>query len=65
MTNKDIYDFTLEHGHIPKHATNVIRRMKSDGKLDYFGHTKINYVKCYREGDIISFKVKANEKDKN
>jgi len=34
-SNKDVYDFTLEHGHIPKHAIEVLRRLKKENRILY------------------------------
>ena len=65
ISNKEIYDFTIQNGHIPEHANKVVKNLKAEGKLNYSGHTKINYDKCYKKGDIIQFKVTKNEENKN
>ena len=59
VTNKELYDFTLEAGHIPEHANKKVREMKENRKLDYTGHTNISYNKCYKEKEkeIKIFKV--------
>lgn len=65
ITNKDLYDFTLENGHIPKHTIDKIKIMKSENRIDYFGHPCISYDKCYSESkkEIKTFKVISNEKN--
>jgi three-Cys-motif partner protein len=66
ISNKEIYDFTLQSGHIPEHATQVVRNMKKDGQVQYSGHVKINYDSCYKKKNIVIFKnVNKNEKIKN
>lgn len=57
VTNKEIYDFTLEYGHLPEHATKKVKELKERGLLDYIGRTNISYNKCYKEHDIKNFKV--------
>jgi len=49
---------------IEDHAKEVVKRLKREGKLRYSGHTKINYDKCYKKGDIMLFKVTNNEENK-
>jgi hypothetical protein len=63
ISNLDLYNFTLDNGHIPKHAINVIRKLKKQAKIFYKGHPKINYGKCIRENDIIYFEVNEHEED--
>ena len=53
-TNKDIFDFTLEQGHIPKHAVELLARMKKEKKLS-FSHAKVSYRCCYKESDIVFY----------
>lgn len=65
MTNKDLYDFTIENGHIPKHTVDKLRKMKSEKMIAYDGHPCISYEKCYSEKkkEIKIFKVLNNEKN--
>jgi three-Cys-motif partner protein len=62
ISSKEIYDFTLESGHIPEHAIKKIKELKKNKLLEYIGHTNINFNKCYKERDIKIFKVLENEK---
>ncbi|KKK68702.1 hypothetical protein LCGC14_2941410, partial [marine sediment metagenome] len=32
ITNKDVYIYALEHGHLPSHAGEVVKRLKKEGK---------------------------------
>jgi len=59
ITNKELYDFTLENGHVPQHTSNKIRQMKKEKKVEYFGRTCISYDKCYDENkkELKIFKV--------
>lgn len=62
-SNTDVYYFTLENGHIPKHAVEIIRKMKNDDIIDYSGQPRINYESCIKDKIQISFVVK-NAKSK-
>lgn len=57
ISNKEIYDFTLESGHIPAHANNKIKELKKNKILSYEGFTNISYNKCYKDSIIKKFKV--------
>ena len=56
-TNKEVYDFTLENGHISKHATEKVAKMKLNKKIQYSGHTCISYDKCYKTPEIKIFSI--------
>lgn len=56
-TNKDIYDFTIENGHIPKHSIGLIKKLKKEKKISYYGQPRINYSNCYKNKNIITFKI--------
>jgi three-Cys-motif partner protein len=55
--NKDVYNFTLSQGHIPKHAVEAVKKMKSNKKISYDGQPLINYEKVYKENRIIVYEV--------
>ena len=57
ITNKEIYDFTLENGHIPKHSINVIKKLKNRKNISYQGQPRINYKSCYKSRVIITYEV--------
>lgn len=58
-TNKDVFDYTLEQGHIPQHASDELKRMKKDNLIDYEEKTPlVNYNKVYKEKRIVSYKLK-------
>ncbi|MHB2155002.1 three-Cys-motif partner protein TcmP [Calditrichota bacterium GD2] len=58
ITNREIYDFTIENGHLPKHSVIVVRKLKKIGKIFYIGQPRINYSSCYKENKIVTFEVK-------
>jgi len=49
--NKEVYDFTLEHGHIPRHAHIVVKKLKIENKIIYSGRCCISYDKCYNHNN--------------
>ena len=43
-TNEDAYNYTLENGHIDKHANEVLKKLKKQGKINYNSKSPlINY----------------------
>lgn len=49
LTNRDIYDFTLEQGHPKLHARECVRRLKKEGKVEYQGQIGFSYDSCIRK----------------
>jgi three-Cys-motif partner protein len=63
--NLEAYIFTINSGHIPKHAIEIIRSMKSQNLIDYDSNSPgVNYEQAINKKKIIKFKVK-NEIHKN
>lgn len=60
VTNKDVYDFTLQQGHILKHATPVIRNLKKEGKISYdTTQPLISYKNTYgKDKHIVKYTLK-------
>lgn len=58
VTNKDIYDYTLEQGHIPSHAVEEMKKMKKEGLIDFKRSPLITYEQVYKKGNIITFDIK-------
>ena len=57
-TNKDVFDYTLEQGHIPQHSSNELKKMKKEKLIDYNERTPlVNYDKVYKERRIVSYKI--------
>lgn len=51
--------YTFEMGHIPAHATLVMKQLKKDKKVDYAGKTPgINYDNVFKKENIISYLIK-------
>ncbi len=58
VDNKTAYLYTIEHGHICKHADEIIRQLKKDSKIQYEGRSpKCNYIQVFREKTIVEYKV--------
>jgi len=55
VSNKEVYDFTIENGHIINNALSVIKELEN--KISYTGHHNISYNKCYKSEEIKVFKV--------
>ena len=55
VTNIDLYYFTYQHGHIAKHATEHLRKLKQKKIISYAGHTKISWTQV-RDQNIVEFK---------
>lgn len=58
VTNKDVYDYTLEQGHIPSHAKEEVKRMKKEGLIEFSISPMINYEQVYKRHNIISYIIK-------
>lgn len=55
ITNKDIYNYTLEQGHIPIHAIEEMKKMKAEGLISYQRSPKVNYEQVYKNNNIITY----------
>ncbi|HNW16468.1 MAG TPA: hypothetical protein PKM15_07175, partial [bacterium] len=49
--------FTLENGHIPKHAIDLLREMKDKKEIEGFSYPKIGYDQIFNKKEIVEFKV--------
>jgi three-Cys-motif partner protein len=54
VSNKEIYYFTCEQGHIRKHADEKLKELRSLGKIDFSGHPKISWV-AVKNNEIVEF----------
>lgn len=61
VTNKEIYIFTLEHGHPPKHAYEHLSMLKKEKLIKYDGKPRINYDSIYNKKVKVTFKWTNNE----
>jgi len=57
FTNGEIYEYTLQKGHIPTHAVELLRTLKEEQKIDYDKTPNISYNKVYKHKDIKTFQV--------
>ena len=56
ISNRNIYDLTIESGHIPAHASEIVRKLKKENRISYSGHPRITYNSCYKEQNIIEYR---------
>lgn len=63
VTNQDIYLFTLENGHPPKHANEILGKLKQSKQVSYTGRPRINYDSIYNQNVILRFHWNKDEKD--
>lgn len=58
QTNRDVYDFTMEQGHIPQHASDKLKEMKKENLIEYNAQTPlVNYDQVYKKKRIVSYKL--------
>lgn len=58
VNNKQLYDFTLEKGHIGVHASFVLKNMKSKNEVHYDSISPlVNYESVYQKGKILNYAV--------
>jgi three-Cys-motif partner protein len=58
ISNIELFDYTLENGHIGAHTVEVLKRLKKNNKIEYEGHPCISYDKCYKKKEPKHFKIK-------
>lgn len=57
--NSEVLIYTYECGHVPQHATDVLKTIKSQGKISYDGNTSgINYENVFKNKNIVKFRLK-------
>ena len=57
VTNFDVYNFALENGFLPSHASSYIRKLRNKKIIKFSGPAKINYGKCYKNFEEVKFEV--------
>lgn len=58
ISNKSVLIYTYENGHIPNHSTDVIKKLKKEGKLHYNEKSPyLTYEKVFRENNIINYTI--------
>ena len=60
VSNKDVYKYTLEHGHIPAHAVDELKEMKKEGLVNFGKSPLINYPQVYQKKNIINYTTNAD-----
>lgn len=57
-TNKEVYDYTLEQGHISQHSSDELKKLKNERLIDYEGRTPlVNYIQVYKNNRIITYRL--------
>ncbi len=60
--NKQLFDFTLEQGHIGAHASAVLKSMKSGKEVHYESTSPlVNYDNAYKKSKILNYVVLAKK----
>lgn len=55
-SNSDVLVYAYENGHIPGHATEVVKSLKKDGKISFEGKTPgVNYDNVFKKKKIINY----------
>ena len=58
-TNEDVYRFTLDQGHIPSHAADVLKQMKREGYIVYDSPSPlVTYEQVFKNQRIITYTIK-------
>lgn len=61
VTNRDVYEFTLNHGHPKSHAKNCVMRLKKEGKVECSGRIGFSYSSCVgTRKEVKTIKAKNN-----
>ena len=56
--NQDAYIYTMDEGHICKHASDEIKKMKMDGLITYDAKApKVNYVSAIQKEEVVTFHI--------
>ena len=62
-TNKDAYDYALNHGHLPAHASEEIKRMKKEKKITFDNRSPlVTYENVYKNKKILEYKLCGPQK---
>lgn len=58
VTNEDVYLFTLDQGHIPSHAADVLKQLKKNGLISYDSASPlVTYEQVFKNHRIINYIV--------
>lgn len=62
-TNKDAYDYALNHGHLPAQASEEIKRMKKENKITFDNRSPlVTYENVYKNKKILDYKLCGPQK---
>jgi len=58
LDNKSILDFSYSEGHIPSHASDILKKMKKSKLIDFNGVSPlVTYDNVYKNNRFISYKI--------
>jgi three-Cys-motif partner protein len=57
VTNRELFDFALENGHISRHISNVVHKLRKTGTIEYDGRIGFGYDACYKDRKIKRIKA--------
>lgn len=62
--NKEVYLHTINKGHIPKHAREIIKQLKKENIINYDSKEPlISYNSVFKNNKVVKFRVIKNEND--
>lgn len=56
INNLELFVFTLQEGHLAKHADECLRRMRKDGEIDYDAKSPLLTYKHYKSGRKLEYR---------
>ncbi len=57
--NREVLLYTYANGHIPTHASEVVKKLKAENKLTFVGRTPaITYENVFRNQNIVNYSIK-------
>lgn len=60
-TNRDIYEFTIRNGFLPKHAKDILIESKREKIINFDGNfPKISYNEIYKNHNVVVFKYEKH-----
>lgn len=60
--NHELFQFTLDNGHIGNHSAKTMRKLKKDGKVEYEGKSPlVTYDNVHKKKRLVNYQVITNE----
>jgi three-Cys-motif partner protein len=61
ITNRELYDYTLESGHPPKHTHDIVSKLKKTGRIEWDSRPGFSYDTCYKKAIIKEIRAVTHE----